>query len=259
MLVSVYQRAAFYAASGKVYLVAAEGCLWLIIICKGFGLIYAIGDIHGCSKALKALMAKLPLHPADQLVFLGDYIDRGPDSRGVVDFLMANQMPGWTFLRGNHEQMFLEWYTRPSPETAANWMMNGGYQTLQSYIPAIHLNDIRGEPAHIMLKAQIPTDHVAFLSATTNSLETPDYFFCHAGIDPARPLNDQDPDDLLWIRQKFIDSLRPMPKLILYGHTPVEETDLTGDRINLDTGCVYGGCLTAMSLPDKKLYQAKQS
>ena len=222
-------------------------------------MIYAIGDIHGCSKALKDLMVKLPLNPGDELVFLGDYIDRGPDSKGVIEFLMANQAPGWTFLRGNHEQMFLEWYTRPCPETASNWMMNGGYQTLQSYIPTVHLNDIRGESDHILLKAQIPTDHVAFLSATAHFHETPEYFFCHAGVNLNRPLKEQDPEDLLWIRQSFIDNPRPTPKLILYGHTPVEKVDLTGDRINLDTGCVYGGSLTALALPDKKIYQMKQS
>jgi serine/threonine protein phosphatase 1 len=217
--------------------------------------IYAIGDIHGCLKTLKELLGQLPLKDDDEVVFLGDYIDRGPDSKGVLDYLLANRKPGWHFLRGNHEQMLLEWLGTPNPLAAANWLLNGGHQTLQSYVPQEKLDEVRGEGAHILLQSYIPHTHVEFLNALPLSHETPDYFFCHAGINLDRSLKDQEQDDLLWIRRKFLQDPRPTPKLVIHGHTPIENVDLSRDRINLDTGCVYGRQLTALALPEKKLYQ----
>jgi len=221
-------------------------------------LIYAIGDIHGCLKDLKDLMAQLPLKDGDQVVFLGDYIDRGPDSKGVLDWILQNQKPNWTFLRGNHEQMLLNWLGTPNPLAAADWLLNGGHATLQSYVPREKLDEVRGEGAHILLQSYIPHTHVEFLNALPYSHDTPEAFFCHAGINLDNPLDKQDPEDLLWIRRKFLQDTRPTPKLIVHGHTPVKDLDLSRDRINLDTGCVYGNQLTAISLPDKKAYQAKQ-
>ncbi len=221
-------------------------------------MIYAIGDIHGCLAALKDLLARLPLKPEDELVFLGDYIDRGPDSKGVVEYLLKNKKPNWKFLKGNHEQMLLEWLGSPSNMTSANWLLNGGYQTLQSYVPAQKMDELRGEGAHMILQSHIPTAHVEFFNSLLLTYETPEYYFCHAGVNLDRPLGAQDQDDLLWIRRKFIEDPRPTPKLVVYGHSPIENVDLSRDRINIDTGCVYGGTLTALFLPDKKLYQAKQ-
>lgn len=222
-------------------------------------MIYAIGDIHGCKNALEDLLIQLPLKEEDEVVFLGDYIDRGPDSKGVLDYILRNQRPNWRFLRGNHEQMLLEWLGTPNPMAAANWLLNGGHQTLQSYVPKEKMDEVRGDGAHILLQSYIPHTHVEFLNALPYTYETPDYFFCHAGVNLDKPLNAQDPDDLLWIRRKFIEDPRPTPKLIIHGHTPIKEVDLTRDRINLDTGCVYGNFLTAMSLPDKKIYQVKET
>jgi serine/threonine protein phosphatase 1 len=222
-------------------------------------LIYAIGDIHGCLKALKELMGQLPVKDGDEVIFLGDYIDRGPDSKGVLDYLLASQKPNWHFLRGNHEQMLLDWLGTPNPLASANWLLNGGHQTLQSYVPKEKLDEVRGEGAHILLQSYIPHTHVEFLNALPLTIDRPEAFFCHAGINLDVPLGAQEPDDLLWIRRKFIQDPRPTPKLIIHGHTPIQEVDTTRDRINLDTGCVYGNYLTAMSLPDKKVYQTKQS
>jgi serine/threonine protein phosphatase 1 len=220
-------------------------------------LIYAIGDIHGCLKQLQDLMAQLPLRPEDEVVFLGDYIDRGPDSKGVLDYLVKEQKPNWRLLRGNHEQMLLDWLGTPNSLAASNWLLNGGHQTLQSYVPKEKLDEVRGEGAHILLQSYIPHTHVELLNALPLTYETPDYFFCHAGVNLDKPLNEQEADDLLWIRRKFLQDPRPTPKLVIHGHTPIEKVELTKDRINLDTGCVYGGALTALSLPDKKIYQAK--
>jgi serine/threonine protein phosphatase 1 len=220
-------------------------------------MIYAIGDIHGCLSALTNLMAQLPLKPEDELVFLGDYIDRGPESKGVLDFLIANKKPNWRFLRGNHEQLMLAWLATPNVSTSANWRLNGGQQTLESYLPKEKLDAVSSEEAHHLLLFCIPDAHLEFLNKALLTYETPDFFFSHAGINLDNPLNAQEPEDLLWIRRKFIQDARPTPKLVIYGHTPVKEIDLSKDRINLDTGCVYGGFLTAISLPDKKIYQVK--
>jgi serine/threonine protein phosphatase 1 len=220
-------------------------------------LIYAIGDIHGCLNELRKLVAELPLKPEDELVFLGDYIDRGPRSKAVLDYLIQDRGPHWRFLRGNHEQMLLDWLQAPNPLAASNWLSNGGHQTLQSYIPAEKLDEVQGEEVHALFQSYLPEAHLEFLRALPLTYETPGYFFCHAGVNLDRPLNAQTAEDLLWIRRKFLEDPRPTPKLIVHGHTPIEEVDVTRDRINLDTGCVYGGHLTAMVLPDKKLYQVK--
>jgi serine/threonine protein phosphatase 1 len=221
-------------------------------------LIYAIGDIHGCLKALRDLMAQLPLKPGDEVVFLGDYIDRGPASKGVVEYLLQNRKPNWRFLRGNHEQMLLEWLKNPSPVTVSNWFLNGGLQTVLSYVPAKNMDEMWGERALEVLKSHIPASHMEFFNSLIMTYETQDAFFCHAGIDLDKSLGAQQPDDLLWIRRKFIEDPRPTPKLVIYGHTPIELVELKGDRINIDTGCVYGRVLTALALPEKKLYQTAQ-
>jgi serine/threonine protein phosphatase 1 len=221
-------------------------------------MIYAVGDIHGCLKALKDLMAQLPLREGDEVVFLGDYIDRGPDSKGVLEWILKNEKPGWTFLRGNHEQMILNWLGTPNSLAASDWLLNGGRETLASYVPQEKLDEVRGEGAHILLQSYIPHTHVEFLNALPLTHDTPGAFFCHAGVNLDNPLDKQTEEDLLWIRRKFLQDPRPTPKLIVHGHTPVKDLDLSRDRIDLDTGCVYGNFLTAMSLPDKKVYQAKQ-
>jgi serine/threonine protein phosphatase 1 len=218
-------------------------------------LIYAIGDIHGCLAPLKTLLGRLDLGDGDELVFLGDYVDRGPDSKGVVDYLLENRKPNWRFLRGNHEQLLLDWLENPGSVSAATWLLNGGLQTLQSYLPKKDLDELRGEGAYQMLRSAIPANHVEFFNSLPLFYETPEAYFCHAGVDLSKPLAGQTADDLLWIRRKFIQDPRPTPKLVVFGHSPVEKTLLDKDRINLDTGCVYGGFLTALRLPDRTLIQ----
>jgi serine/threonine protein phosphatase 1 len=121
-----------------------------------------------------------------------------------------------------------------------------------------NLDEVRGEGAHMVLQSHIPPSHAEFYNGLATTFETPDYFFCHAGVNLDKPLKDQEKDDLLWIRRKFLQDPRPTPKTIIHGHTPVEKVNLSGDRIGLDTGCVYGGFLTALRLPEKKIYQSKQ-
>lgn len=221
-------------------------------------MLYAIGDIHGCRKALVDLLERIPFQPGDELVFLGDYIDRGPQSREVVEYLLANRKPGWRFLRGNHEQLLLDWLDGVKPGAAAAWLLNGGRQTLQSYTGRADLGEIRDDEAE-RLKRSVPPEHVEFFRKLPFFHDTQDVYFCHAGINLDKPLLRQAPDDLMWTRKKFTLDPRPTPKLVVHGHTAVSQVDLSGDRINIDTGCVYGGFLTAIALPDRRLYQVRQA
>ncbi len=221
-------------------------------------MIYAIGDIHGCLTALEKLIKKIPLKSGDELLFLGDYVDKGPKSKEVVDYLLKNKKSNWRFLRGNHEQMVLECFKNSKSKMAANWLVNGGYETLKSYVPSKELDEIQGTETHKLLQAHFPAKHAAFFESQALTYETPEYFFCHAGVDLDKPLNQQDPEDLLWIRRRFLEDPRPTPKLVIHGHTPIEKLDLSRDRINLDTGCVYGGYLTALALPSMKVYQIRE-
>jgi serine/threonine protein phosphatase 1 len=199
--------------------------------------IYAIGDIHGSLSKLRNLLARC-MRDADErpmaFVFLGDYIDRGPDSRGVVAHVMEMQalMPGCvTALMGNHEAMALA--ALEDDDHARHWLMEGGVATLRSYGAS------RPE--------ELPADHVEWLRGLRLTYDDGLRLFVHAGIDPARPLDAQDHGDLVWIREPFLSETRDYGRLIVHGHTPTEdgEPDLRPNRLNLDTGAVFGGPLTA--------------
>jgi serine/threonine protein phosphatase 1 len=198
---------------------------------------YVIGDIHGCLTKLIELIA---LCHADagkrptKFIFLGDYIDRGPDSQGVVDRLMAMQndrQDDVICLMGNHEDMLLA--AVDAPDWEENWLHNGGIQTLQSYDVAT-IFDIRQD--HIDWMRNLPKFHDDGLR-----------FFVHAGIHAGRPLDHQDEHDFLWIREPFLSSTKDFGRLIVHGHTPLKtgKPDIRPNRVNLDTAAVYGGPLTA--------------
>lgn len=201
----------------------------------------AVGDIHGCLNQLKRLMAQVNPGFADQIVFLGDYIDRGPDSFAVIDYLLAfaTTFPETVFLRGNHEQMFSAYLEGHEPTT---FLLNGGANTLASYQQAD--------------KWPIPETHRNFLRTLSNVYETEDYIFVHAGLRPGVSLADQDIGDLLWIRREFINSDYDWGKTVVYGHTPRQEPLLTETRLALDTGCVYGRQLTACDVLTRQIWQA---
>lgn len=199
----------------------------------------AFGDIHGCRRALAALLREVAPGEGDRLVFLGDYIDRGPDSAGVVDDLLElrARLPGTIFLRGNHEQMLLDLLAGDDP---ANFLFNGGAKTIASY-------ETRGlwPP---------PADHLAFFEQLPTFHATGPFIFVHAGLRPGLALQEQDPDDLLWIRHEFLDSGYDWGKTVVFGHTPREEPLLATNRIGLDTGCVYGGRLTCCDVLTGKVW-----
>ena len=218
-------------------------------------MIYAIGDIHGQIDMLHDALARITADggPDAQIVFLGDYTDRGPDSRAVLDLLIAGRDAGkpWTFLKGNHDRMFA-WFMQDYPRPEAylsielTWLHPrlGGDTTLASY-GLDFTPKSRQIEVHAAARHAVPTSHIAFLQSLQLSYQTDDIFFAHAGIRPGVPLANQDEEDLLWIRQEFHDHAGPHPKLVVHGHTPVATPTHYGNRINLDTGAGYGKALTA--------------
>lgn len=221
--------------------------------------LYAIGDIHGCHEELLALMEKLVkdgLSRDDHVVFLGDYIDRGPDSKKVIDILIEfSQTINCTFLRGNHEGMFLDFLGYQGYE-GEYFLTNGGAKTLKDY----GLGAIVDLPLHFkVMREQIrknkadlfPKEHIEFLLATEYGVQTDKYIFIHAGLRNSIALDRQDTYDLLWMRQPFLGSKHPFKKWVIHGHTPVDKVMIHEPyEINLDTSCVFGGALTCIKLND---------
>ena len=213
---------------------------------------YVIGDIHGCVKELACLVENLPLKHQDRLVFLGDYIDRGPDSRGVVSYLLDLQKErsyDVVFLKGNHEDMLLS-YLGLAGEHGEMFFYNGGQATLASY--GLSSQDLSSEA----VLAAIPPDHIQFYQSLKGYRAVGDYLCVHAGIHPQKSLAEQTEAELLWIRNKFIYSSHLLPYTVLFGHTP--QTDVFYDlpyKIGLDTGLVYGNKLSCLETEEKVLYQ----
>ena len=212
------------------------------------GRILAIGDIHGCRDQLEKLLGRIAYDPAaDTLVFVGDYIDRGPHSRGVIDTLLKLKAscPGMVCLKGNHEAMLLDYYLEGRGEQQFFW--NGGLATLDSYGLT---------PADIRSGRGLPEDHLDFLRSLPLYHEAGDCLFVHAGLRPGVPLASQSPADLLWIRYEFIDSEADFGWTVIFGHTPLPAPLIEAHKIGIDTGAVYGGRLTCVELPSRKIYQA---
>ncbi len=199
---------------------------------------YAIGDVHGCLDKLEGLVAQCRSDAKDDaatFVFLGDFIDRGPDSRGVVQYLIDFQTrrPGRAIcLCGNHEDLALS--AIDDPRQIDQWVVyNGGDKALRSY--------------GVTSPSELPRDHVAWLRALPTHHDDGRRFFVHAGINPNPPLDKQDRHDLLWIREPFLSDTRDYGRFIVHGHTPLKggKPDLRSNRVNLDTAAVLGGPLTA--------------
>ncbi len=220
-------------------------------------LVYAIGDSHGCVDRLRALH-EIILEDAEQsararrvAVYLGDYIDRGPDPRGLVALLIEEPLPGFepVHLIGNHEAFLLRFLVDLT--VAPLWMMNGGAATCASYgvDPARPPEHAEGDDwLQRELKARIPETHLAFFAALRPSHLEGDYLFVHAGVRPGVPLGAQDQADLLWIREPFLSSDEDLGKVVVHGHTPTDAPVVRANRIGVDTGACYGGPLTALVL-----------
>lgn len=207
---------------------------------------FAISDIHGCLDELDELLALINPTKKDTIIFLGDYIDRGPKSMEVIDYLIwLKDRVNCIFLKGNHEDMFLNCYiNRLDPYL---FLSNGGKETLKSYrIRAFEWNSL----------ASIPESHMEFLRDLKLYYKDENYMYVHAGI---RPENGtvQSEEDLLWIRSNFIYKDTHYKEKVIFGHTPFDDPLVMIDKIGIDTGCCFGGKLTAIELPQEKFYFVK--
>jgi len=207
--------------------------------------LFAIGDVHGCAVELRMLINQLPLTKDTTVVFIGDYVDRGPDSKGVIDTVLElSQHCHVVPLMGNHEQMMLEYLADPFSHVAGMFIYNGGSATLESY------SDGHGE-------WHVPEEHLAFLHSLKLSYETEHDFFVHAGL-PDVPIEKLDQDEhmdrMLWTRKPFLESSYRWSKVIVHGHTRVDAVDIRENRINIDTGCVYRNRLSAIALPGNQVF-----
>lgn len=222
--------------------------------------IYAIGDIHGRADLLDDVLtridAHLDAHPITRAaeIYVGDYIDRGSESRKVVDHLIARrQVREMVCLKGNHETFIPAFLNDPA--ILDEWRRFGGLETLLSYglAPSIKM-DLADKTRLAAIFAQtLPDGHSRFLADLELSFTCGDFFFAHAGVRPGIPLAQQCEEDLLWIRQDFLRSEEDFGKIVVHGHTPVRNPDVRPNRINIDTGAFATGQLTCLMLEDDKI------
>lgn len=227
-------------------------------------MIYAIGDIHGHLDQLRNAHHLIDADKAEQgadstpVVHLGDLVDRGPDSRGVLDFLIRGRENGedWVVLRGNHDQLFLDFLngsdgTDPHLRAGTTWQggVMGGAATLTSYGLERRMLERK---SHFDARARVavPDSHRAFLDSLPFWFSAQETIFVHAGIRPGFPMEAQDEVDLMWIRNDFLWHMGPHEKLIIHGHTPVDEPTHYGNRINIDCGAGWGNPLVPVVLQD---------
>ncbi len=207
-------------------------------------LTYAIGDIHGCADHLRQLLVDIEEHRASRprkLVFLGDYIDRGPDSDGVIEVLRAlqgSEAQDVVCLMGNHEDLMINAFHTPGERL--NWLMNGGNKALMSF-------GIDGPE-------KLPVDVVRWTQRLPTVHEDALRYYVHAGFRPGMPAPDPDDHARLWIREPFLSEDYDFGKLVVHGHTPLRTAgpDVRRHRVNLDTACVFGGHLTAAVFTDER-------
>jgi serine/threonine protein phosphatase 1 len=221
--------------------------------------VYAIGDVHGRADLLARTFARidadLASQPARALELLvGDYIDRGPASRQVIDHLIRRRKTRkMVCLKGNHEALLLGFLA--NPELLEDWQRCGGLETLMSYgiVPAVNAD--RGAQMRLAaaLGRTLPGSHRSFLANLRTSFVCGDFFFVHAGVRPGVPLYQQRELDLLWIREDFLLHERAFGKIIVHGHTPVREPELHANRINIDTGAFATGRLTCLVIEGEDL------
>lgn len=221
-------------------------------------LLYAVGDIHGRRDLMRSLLQLIEedAHVRSRaarrtLVFLGDYLDRGPDSRGVVADLLAHPPQGFDthFLKGNHEAILLDFLA--DPFRLDHWLMNGGRATMDSYgvdTRALAEAGARPETWRQAFAAALPEAHLRFLRTLKLSVTFGDYLFVHAGVRPGVPLAAQSEDDLVWIRRPFLDHTGSFGKVVVHGHTPEALPVIRPNRIGIDTGAVFSDRLTALRL-----------
>ncbi len=201
--------------------------------------IYAVGDIHGCYDKFSALLKEIPIDwSLDQIIILGDFIDRGPEPKRVVELLLDlkfDHPDAFTVLMGNHERMFLNYLE--APDENSNYLLFGGQTTVDDY-------------TSISKGLSVPESHLRFLQSLPLMELTEKFCFVHAGLRPGIPIQEQKDEDLLLIRNDFIRSKYDWGRRVIFGHTPFDQPLLMENKIGIDTGAVYGGRLTCLILPD---------
>lgn len=223
--------------------------------------VYAIGDVHGHLTLLRRLEAQIAedmaARPAARrvVVYLGDYVDRGPDSRAVIDHLLTAPLPDCecVHLLGNHEQWLLRFLDDPA--AGAAWLRNGGRETLISYGVSVPMQ-VQTAPMDEVRAAfsnALPSAHRRFFERMPRSHREGGYFFAHAGVRPGVPLDAQDPNDLLWIREEFLYADADFGAVVVHGHTPTHTPEEHHNRIGIDTGAFMSGLLTAVILDGGKV------
>ena len=213
---------------------------------------FVVGDLHGCVDELNCLLDALAPTADDTICFLGDYIDRGPSSKDVIDRLIRLRLegPGCTFLKGNHEDMFLDFMGERGAYGEA-FLFNGGEATLLSY--GLEGRDCKS------VAANIPPEHLDFLRSLAMRFVQGTFLCVHAGVEPTRALDDQRDEDVLWIRDAFIANPHPFGYTVLFGHTPQREVLLDPPyKIGLDTGLVYWNKLSCLEIGEQRLYQIRR-
>jgi serine/threonine protein phosphatase 1 len=223
--------------------------------------LFAVGDIHGCPREVETCIRALEefesLSSDDVLIFLGDYIDRGPDSKAVIEHLLDLQVryENAFFLKGNHEQMLLCFLGEEHSEidVRSNYLICGGSECLASYgtSPDLFLPEI---------VQQFPPSHLEFLRTLHVGITTNDFIFVHAGLDPTRSLHEQEENVLLWIRDEFMLAPHPFIQTVVFGHTPLEEIYSQPPlKLGIDTGLVFGNKLTAVNLTERRVIQVPRN
>lgn len=216
--------------------------------------LYVIGDIHGrldlLDRLIEAIYRDAGARGAESLtVTVGDYIDRGPDSRGVIRRLKTNPFPGrYVALKGNHEAMMIRFLA--DPQVGDLWSLNGGLETLRSFGVPVSWDRPDFARAAEALRAALTPGETQFLASLRLTLSVGRYFICHAGVRPGVPLDQQSEQDLLWIRDEFLDSEMDFGRIVVHGHTPAPEPEVKPNRINVDTGAFASGRLTCVVLED---------
>ena len=221
--------------------------------------IYAIGDVHGCRDALREVhgwirddLSRRPT-PDWRIIHLGDFIDRGPDSPGVLDDVLEWSADTHVLsVCGNHDSYLTTFLADPLDKAYELWANYGGRQTIAAYGVDSAMNpeadQAQRQALHTALSAQVPPAHVAFISGLPMSLRFGDYLFVHAGIRPGVPLAEQTARDFMWTREPFLSYPDTFDFIVVHGHTPVHEIEVRHNRIGIDTGCVFGRQLSCLVL-----------
>nr|WP_316746709.1 metallophosphoesterase family protein [Sphingomonas sp. A2-49] len=218
--------------------------------------VYAIGDVHGCDELLDRLLTNIAADDAARgaakttLIFLGDLVDRGPDSYKVIERLrlLASKRANTRFLLGNHEEVFIE-ALKGEPKALRMFCRIGGRETIMSYgLDPADYDRMDYEELHAAMNARVPAAHQEFLAGFEDLIVIGDYAFVHAGVRPETELSAQRTSDLRWIRNPFLNHGRPLDKIVVHGHTISEQLDVQPHRIGVDTGAYQTGQLTALGL-----------